>query len=104
MEHLREDTSRVGGGIKVVQGVPVVVAASDRLSKIHVIKRVGTQVVASVTLPGPGGSHGLTPESNVSMIFGVENHQSAPKEVVVRRIIVQVDVLLLTIVQLRGVA
>jgi len=74
IEHLREDTSRVGGGIKVVQGIPVTLAASHRFAEIHVIKGVGIEVVASVVLPGlGGGSRGLTPESNISMPFTVES-------------------------------
>jgi hypothetical protein len=76
---VREDAPGVGSGIEVVQGVPFVLAASNRLAEIHVIKGVGTKVVTSVTLPAPGRSHGL---------------------VVVRRVVIHVDVLLLTIVQL----
>ena len=101
IEHLREDTSGVGGGIKVVEGIPVILTASHRFAEVYVVKGVGTEVVAPVALPGRGGGHGLTPESNIGMSFAVENHQYVPKEVVVRGVVVQVDVLLLTIVKLR---
>lgn len=101
MEHVREDASGVGGGIKVVQGIPVILAASDGLAEVHVVKGVGPQVVTPVALPGPGGSHGLTSGLNISVMFGVKaKYQCAPKEVVVSRVVVQVNILLLAIVQL----
>ena len=58
-------------------------------------------MVAPVALPGPGRSHGLTPGLNISIKFGMDNHQYGPEKVVVRRVIVQVDILLFTVVQLR---
>ena len=98
IEHMRENTSGIGGGIKVIQGIPVIMTASEGFAKIHVVKGVGSKVVTPVALPGPSCSHGLTSKLNIRMVFGIENHRHAPKEVVVRRVIVQVDVLLLAIV------
>ena len=75
IEHVREDTSGVGGGIEVVQGIPVILATSKGLAEIHVEEGVGSQVVTSVALPSLGGSHGLTSESNnISMMLRVQNH------------------------------
>ena len=58
-------------------------------------------MVTPVTLPGCSGSHGLTSKSNVSMIFRTGSYQCPPEEVVVRRVVVQIDILLLAIVQLQ---
>jgi len=74
IRHVGEDEPGVGGGIEVIQGVPPVLAVGDGLSEIHVVKGVGARMATSVTLPAPSGGHGLTPESNLSMIFGGEKH------------------------------
>jgi len=76
---VREGTPGVVGGVEVVQGVPVILATSDGLAEIHVIEGVGNQVVTSVALPAPGGSHSLTPKPNVSVVFGVRRCEQDPK-------------------------
>jgi hypothetical protein len=53
----------------VVQGIPVIVTASDGFTEIQIKEGVGSEVVAPVTLPGFGRNHGLTPRSNMSVTF-----------------------------------
>jgi hypothetical protein len=55
-------SSVLGRRVEVVHRVPRVLAPDERLLERHVEVLLRTEVVASVSLPGLGGGHGLTAE------------------------------------------
>lgn len=70
-----DDSLVVGRRIEVVERVPVVLASDERLLERHVEVLLGTEMVASVTLPGGRRGHGLTTEEVVgcSVVEDVES-------------------------------
>lgn len=74
MMEVLDDSLVIGRGIEVVEGVPVVLASDERLLERHVEVLFGSEVVASVTLPGLGRGHGLPTEEVVgcSVVEDVE--------------------------------
>lgn len=98
IEHLGKDAPRVGGRIKVIQGIPVIVTPSEGLAEVHVEKGVESEVITPVALPSFIGNHSLTSRPMINIAFAVESHRHVPEEVIVRRVVIQVEVLLLSII------
>lgn len=104
VEHLSHHTTAVHCGIEVVERVPIVEAADERLVERHVVVLLRSEMIASMTLPGLITEHGLTAvKIRDECKFAYQLHGHSPVEVILRGGIIQVDILLFTVVNLRHI-
>jgi hypothetical protein len=67
VKELLVESANVGGGVKVVQRIPVILTSKSGPLERGVEKDVRTEAVATMTLPSLVGRHSLTAEEIIAI-------------------------------------